>query len=151
MSTYYPTASINSTSSYALVSASASSTSNGARPVPTITQGPGTFGSCVWHGFSNTVTTTDSTLWVNVQTSGPDPADLAGTFTVTISAEISGTSTTIATVTSPQTQITPYSVDVPSGTNLSTVSITVNVTAHGSATQASSFVASCKVFSILAG
>ena len=89
------------------------------------------------------------TLFINVQCTKPVPVDSA--FTVTISASIAGTVTTLATITDTQSQITAYSADVPSGTDLSTVSVTVNVTCSPSFTVASTALATCAVYAILLG
>jgi len=144
---YFPAASISNAATPALVSASATSVSSGHPAI--ITASTSTYGNCVWSGFRNITTSVDMTLWVNVQCTKPVPVDSA--FTVTISASIAGAVTTLATITDTQTQITPYSLDVPSGTALSTVSVTVNVTCSPSFTVASTALATCAVYAILLG
>ena len=144
---YFPTTAISNTLTPAIVSASATSVESGYPAV--IVEGTSTYGQCTWSGFRNITTSVDMTLFVNVQCTKPVPTDSA--LTVVITANIGGTVTTLATIHDTQTQITAYSADVPSGTDLSTVSVTVNVTCTASLSVASTTLATCAVYPIILG
>ena len=144
---YFPTTAIANTLTPAIVSASATSVESGHPAI--VVASTSTYGQCTWSGFRNITTSVDSTLFVNVQCTKPTPTDSA--FTVVITADIGGTVTTLATIHDTQSQITAYSADVPSGTDLSTVSVTVNVSCSPSLSVASTALATCAVYPIIVG
>lgn len=84
----------------------------------------GANGDCVWYGFPNITTVAATTLYV-VASAG---ASGTGPFAGSIVATIAGTPTTMASFTVTTAQ-TVYTLTVPSGTNLSTISIEVTASA----------------------
>jgi hypothetical protein len=82
------------------------------------------WGDCIWSGFPHVTTTAASTLYIiagaNVEI---DPGGTGGsTVSAHITAIIAGTTTTVASF-SATTAETTYTVAVPSGTDLSTISV----------------------------
>lgn len=78
--------------------------------------------SCTWSGFPSVTTSSATTLNIiaSATTSGTVPA-----MSAVISASVSGSPTTLATLTTGAAE-TPYTLSIPSGTNLSTVSVTIS-------------------------
>jgi len=97
--------------------------SGGSTTVPAIN----TTGDCIWEDFPTVTLSYNATL--NVYLS----ATIGGAGQVTVVANVGGTATTLATLTA-TTATTNYTLTIPSGTNLST--ITVEVTAVVTATTA---------------
>jgi hypothetical protein len=97
--------------------------------------------SCTWSAFPTITTTGATTLNVilSATESGTVPA-----MSIVISASVSGTGHTLATLTSAASETT-YTLSIPSGTNLSGVTVTVSasITAGSVSTQSGSAVAQC--------
>ena len=87
-----------------------------------------TFGECIWEDFPATTLSYSATLTVPVQVDLTGPG-VSGT--VTIKASIGGTVSTLATLTA-STAMTNYTATVPSGTNLSSITVTVEAVVSGS-------------------
>jgi hypothetical protein len=77
-------------------------------------------GDCIWFGFPSVVTTAALTLHVTAAAGASGTGPFAGS----IAATVAGTTTTLQSFTGSAAQ-TDYTLAIPSGTNLSTVSIEV--------------------------
>ena len=80
-----------------------------------------TFGQCMWEDFPAATLSAAATLNVSLACTIPSTG---GSGTVTISAMIGGSLVTLATLTASAAQTT-YTATVPSGTNLSTLTVTI--------------------------
>jgi hypothetical protein len=70
-------------------------------------------------------------LYVSVLAVGPDPSAGQGTFSCKAFANTNNLDVQIGTITTPSTDIQVFTQMVPSGTDLSKVSVMVEVTAAG--------------------
>ena len=91
-------------------------------PPGTLSSQTTTYGECTWEDFPATTLSYNATLTVPVQAGISTDTEVTGS--VTISVTIGGTTTTLATLTA-TTAMTNYTASVPSGTNLSSILVTV--------------------------
>ncbi len=75
-------------------------------------------GICIWSGFPAIVTTDVTTLYVI----GSVTAQTSTSFTIRLSANIGSMANNLAVLTAP-TDETTYTLSIPAGTNLSTVTV----------------------------
>jgi hypothetical protein len=112
----------NNIATDAIVVGAWGSTQTSAGPPPTFSTWT-TVGDCVWSGFPSVVTSVDKTLYVTAAAVPPMPWGInGGGFTATIKASIGGTVSTMLNVSASTPEAT-YTLDVPAGTNLSTITV----------------------------